>query len=143
LDWLATRPECDPSRLAVVSIGQAAVVALCAAALDTRIASVGLLDPLTTLITEEAYAAGTHMGLLAPGLLTAGDVPHLAAMVAPRPLLVLGGRTPQGKSQSVDELKKAFSFTRKVYGLENADKHLAVEGTASPADVARRLVSAG
>src|SRR5262249_44365081 len=69
VDWIGTRPDCDPRRLAVVGVGQAGLVAVCAAALDPRITSVVLLDPLTTLISEEAYAAGTPMGLLAPGLL--------------------------------------------------------------------------
>src|SRR4029079_14997146 len=81
LDWVETQPNYDSRRIGLVGIGQAGVVALCTAAVDRRVGSVGTLSSLTTLLTEEAYRAGTHMGLMMPGLLTVADIPQLAAMV--------------------------------------------------------------
>jgi dienelactone hydrolase len=128
LDWMAAQPGYDAGRLGVVGLGQAALVALCAAAADERVAAVAAVDGLTTLVTEQAYADGTRMGLLAPGLLRAGDVPHLAALAAPRRLAVSGGVTAEGRKQTEAQLREAFAFTRKVYGLVKAERRLTVDG---------------
>src|SRR5262249_667494 len=65
--------------------------------LGEQVASVAVVDALVSLVTQAAYPPGTCMGLLAPGLLRAGDVPHLAALTAPRRLVVAGGRSAEGK----------------------------------------------
>ena len=115
LDSLLDLPELD-RRVAVVGLGQAGLVAIVAGALlDDSIRSVGLVDSPCSLLSEQAYPAGTRMGLLAPGLLSAGDVPHLAALLGPRPLAVCGGVAATGKPLLGDELQQAFAFTRKVY----------------------------
>src|SRR5439155_22577993 len=97
LDWLALQPGLDPKRFAVAGLGQAGVVALVAAGLlDDRVASAAALDAPATFVTETAYGKTTRMGVLAPGLLRVGDVPQLAALVAPRKLVISGGATPTG-----------------------------------------------
>ncbi|HEX5270699.1 MAG TPA: acetylxylan esterase, partial [Gemmataceae bacterium] len=84
LDWLAIQPGLDKQRFAVVGIGQAGLVAVCAAALlDDRVSAAAVVDAPASYVTEQAYLDGTHMGLLAPGLLRVGDVPQLAALAAP------------------------------------------------------------
>jgi hypothetical protein len=63
------------------------------------------------------------MGVLAPGVLSLGDVPHLAALIAPRRLAVAGGVSPQGKKVKADALQEAFAFTSGIYKLvKSADK---------------------
>jgi dienelactone hydrolase len=142
LDWIETQPLYDRRRIGVVGIGQAGVVALCSAAVDRRASRVAALSTLTTLVTEEAYAPGTHMGLLAPGLLTVTDVPHLAASLAPRPLVLSGGLTPQGRRQSSEQLKEAFAFVRRVYARGGAESQLLVAEDANPDEIAGRLTAA-
>jgi hypothetical protein len=70
------------------------------------------------------------MGILAPGILKAGDIPHLAALVAPRRLVIGGGVSPQGKKLTQDELDAAFRFTAGVYKTAKAADKLTV--TAGP-----------
>jgi hypothetical protein len=140
LDWLAARPDYDSRRLAIVGIGQAGIIALCAAAIDPRLSAVATLDTPTTLITETAYAPGTHMGLLAPGLLTVADVPHLAALVAPRPLVV-ARTTNASDGKRAGQLQEALAFTRKIYLLENAAEGLHLLDSATIQGVAEKLMA--
>src|SRR5262249_42937070 len=89
IEWLSQQPGINKQRLAVVGLGQAGIVALTAAALfPDRVTAVATINLPVTLLTTKAYPDGTRMGLLAPGLFKVGDVPHLAAMSAPRRLIV-------------------------------------------------------
>ena len=140
LDWMALQPGLDRSRFAVVGLGQAGVVALCAGGLlDERVMSVAALDPLASYVSEQAYAADTHMGLLAPGILRVGDVPHLAALTASRRLQIVGGVTPQGKKLTGKDFTAAFHFTSAIYKLSKRDNRLTLAEESKPADVVKRL----
>ena len=140
LDWLALQPGLDRRRFAVVGLGQAGVVALCAGGLlDDRITSVAALDTLASYVTDQAYAADTHMALLAPGILRLGDVPHLAALVAPRRLQIISGVTPAGKKLTGKDFTAAFAFTRKIYDLYKLGARLIVAEESKPEDVVDRL----
>jgi hypothetical protein len=111
----------------VVGVGQAAIVAACATALsDDPLVSVVLADPMVTWVTAEPYATGTPMGLLAPGILKAGDIPHIAALIAPRRLVIAGGVSPQGIKLNQNELETAFQFTTRVYKACNAADRLTI-----------------
>jgi dienelactone hydrolase len=140
LDWLAAQPDYDPRRLGVVGFGQGRIIAFCAAAIDARLFAVAALDALPTLITETAYPPGTHMGLLAPGLLAVADVPHLAALVAPRPLVVARIGNAQGAEQKA-RLQEVFAFARKAYVLERAAESLHLLDNATIQDVAEKLTA--
>jgi cephalosporin-C deacetylase-like acetyl esterase len=124
LDWAMTQPNVDRQRLSVVGIGPAGLVALCAAALyDDRVTSAGAIGTWASYVTTEAYPAGTPMAILAPGILRAGDVPHLAALAAPRRLLIVEARTSQNRALNEKELRDAYAFPRNVYRVlqrENA-----------------------
>ena len=117
--WRRNR-KWNPDGFTVVGVGQAGVVALCAAATDERVHTVAAFDAPATLVTEEEYAPGRDMGLLAPNLFTVGDVPQLAALAAPRRLVISGGVTPQGKKLNEKDIKEAYRFTREVYDLYKA-----------------------
>jgi dienelactone hydrolase len=122
LDYMGTRPGLDARRLSIVGINQAGVVAAVAGAIFAdRLRSVALIDSPTSWVTTAAYPAGTRMGLLAPGILRVGDVQHLAALVAPRKLIVAGGFSSAGKLLDAKSLDAAFTFTRGVYKLLKAE----------------------
>jgi cephalosporin-C deacetylase-like acetyl esterase len=140
LDWMTLQPDLNPERLVVIGIGQAGVVALCAAATDNRVHTVVAIETPATLVTEEAYAPGTRMGLLAPNLFTIGDVPQLAALGAPRRLLIAGAVTPQGKKLPEKDIKGAYQFTREVYDLYKAADKLTLLGEGKPEDIAALLI---
>ncbi|MBX3176664.1 MAG: acetylxylan esterase [Candidatus Hydrogenedentes bacterium] len=117
--------------MALVGAGPAGVVALCAAALDARIAKVAAVGSLASYITEAPYE-GQRLGILAPGILRdAGDIAHIAALIAPRRLVMAGPVTGSGEPLAADTIGTVFAFTRDVYGLAGAEDafRLAVDMT--------------
>jgi hypothetical protein len=112
---------------ALIGLEHAALVTIVATiSLPRNVRSLTLIDPLVTLVTDGPYASGTPMGLLSPGILKVGDVPQLAAMIAPCQLVIAGGVSPQGKKLTQKELEAAFAFTSGVYKTLNAEKKLAI-----------------
>jgi hypothetical protein len=140
LDWLAIQPGLDTRRFAVVGIGQAGLVAVCAAGLlDDRVSAAATVEAPVSYVTEQAYPAGMRMGLLAPGLLRVGDVPHLAALSAPRRLMIVGGVSSDGKALVEKPLREAYGFTASVYKLHKAEARLTVTETLKPDELAAGL----
>jgi dienelactone hydrolase len=140
LDWLALQPGLDRRRFAVVGLGQAGVVAVCAAGLfNDQVTAVAALGTPVSYITEEEYPNGIRMGLLAPGILRVGDIPHLAALAAPQKLILSGGITSQGKKMTQKQLRDAYTYTSAVYALYKAQKRLTISETAEAATIAAGL----
>jgi dienelactone hydrolase len=136
LDFVAGQPGLDVHRLTLIGLGQAGVVALTASALlGESVTATAAVDVPVSYLTRSAYASGTRMGLLAPGILKVGDVPHLAALSAPRKLILAGGVTGEGKKLDEKGLTAALAFTRKAYGLMKAEKALEVRGEMKAAEV--------
>jgi dienelactone hydrolase len=127
LDWLSFQPGVDRRHVAVAGLGHAGVVALLAAGLlDDRISAALVIGAPVTLITESAYGPKMRMGLLAPGLLRMGDMPQLAALTAPRRLIIADGLSPQDRSLRGKEIEEAYSFTLRVYRAFKMEKRLSV-----------------
>ena len=124
LDWVHAQQGVDRKHVAVVGIGPAGVVALCAAALhEDRVSSAGTIGTWASYVTREPYPQGTPMGILVPGILRVGDIPHIAALAAPRRLLIAESRTAQNGAMNEKEQRDAFAFARHIYrvlGRENA-----------------------
>lgn len=140
IEWLSQQPGINKQRMAVVGIGQAGIVALAAAALfPDRISAVATYGSPVTLVTPRAYPDGTRMGLLAPGLFKIGDVSHLAAMSAPRRLIVANATDLNGKAMIERAAREAMSFPLKVYAAHKAGERITVVSDARPDDVAGRL----
>jgi hypothetical protein len=81
------------------------------------------------------------MGLLANGILGVGDIPHLAALTAPRRLLLAGSVSPQGKKLGEKEVGEAFGFTSEVYRILKAVDALSVREKATPAEMVTWLTA--
>jgi hypothetical protein len=125
LDWLSA--ERKQNKVALAGFGPAGIVALVAAALfPDRVSAVLTSGMMASYVTNSPYASGTPMGVLAPGILKAGDIPHLAGLIAPRRLVIADGVSPQGKKLSDRELQQAFAFTRKVYTATKAAAKLTI-----------------
>ncbi len=139
LDALSEREGRLPDRVAVIGVGPAGVVAVCAAALDARITDVATLGTLASYVTEVPYEE-QRLGILAPGILRdAGDIAHLAALIAPRRFVVAGGVNGAGQPLNTGSLREQFSFTRKVYDVTDAADNFAIVPEAEPTEMLRRL----
>jgi hypothetical protein len=136
LDWLGLQPDLDRKRIAVVGVGAAGVLALCAGTvLDDWVTAVVALGSPVSLVTEEAYGSVIRMGLLAPGLLRTGDVPHLAALIAPRRLVIRGGLSPKGSKRTGKQLDEAYGFTIGIFKLLKAPALLTLGEDSEGADL--------
>ena len=61
-----------------------------------------------------------------PGILHHADIPQLAALVAPRPLVIDRPLCASGKPVRPEDLDRRFAWTREAYHLHNADKALKI-----------------
>jgi dienelactone hydrolase len=129
----------EPGYLAVVGVGAAGIVALCAAAIDENCDAVAAVDTPTTLASAAGFAPPMRMSLLVPGILRSGDVAQWAALAAPRPLLIAGGVDPLGKKLDGKALSDAFAFTRASYKLLSAADGVQVRAEMPANDVVKAL----
>jgi hypothetical protein len=119
LDFLAGRPEVEEKDIALVGRGLGAFSGLLAAASDQRITAVAAEELLGTWVFPEEF---NHIGLsyLVPRMLTMGDMAHLAACVAPRPLLLVNPVDGQRRPMGEDAARTALRPAEQVYGLFQA-----------------------
>ncbi|MBI3971679.1 MAG: acetylxylan esterase [Chloroflexi bacterium] len=87
VDYLATRPDVDPAAVSVWGEGGAALLALHAAALDERVAGAACLGLPASYRARAGGSVNLEPWVVVPNLLALADVPDLAALVAPRPLV--------------------------------------------------------
>jgi pimeloyl-ACP methyl ester carboxylesterase len=140
LDWIAIQPSFDQRRIAVVGLGSAGIVALCAAGLlEGKLTATAAIGAPVTYVSDQAYGSFMRMGLLAPGILRLGDIPQLAALSAPRRLAITEGHTPQGKLVRLKELQDAYAFTRHIYRLYKNEDRFLLKEEVRPDDIVDAL----
>jgi len=123
----------------LIARGPAGVVALVASALDGRIGRVAIIDSLATYVSDEPFER-QRLGIMAPGILSqVGDVPQLAALCAPRPLVVAGGVTGAGAPLEIGELQQQYDYTRQIYGLLDAPRALRFTDSDEAAAIVKLL----
>jgi dienelactone hydrolase len=113
----------------VVGIGAMSVPAILAAALDSRIAGVACTECLVSYVaTDDKPWRRLPMGLLVPNILELADVAQLAALAAPRPLMISRCVEPGGESASSQRVRATFSYCEQVYRLLGAPENLKLLG---------------
>ena len=127
LDVLTARLAKLPPEVLLVGNGTAGPVALCAAAVDERITHAVTVNSLASYVTDEPYR-NQRLGLMAPGILRdVGDIQHIAALIAPRQVTIVGGVTGSGQVIHGDDLLKQFRSTQEAFARHSATKRLRVQ----------------
>ena len=127
LDAIAERDGSLPHDVLVIGRGSSAVLALCVAALDERITRVKALEPLATFVTDKPFR-GVRLGLMVPGILRDfGDVSDIAALVAPRPVTIVGGIDGTGVKLESAKLRAEFTSAKQAFDLLEATGSFATE----------------
>jgi cephalosporin-C deacetylase-like acetyl esterase len=121
LDYLRSRPDVA-APVSLIGDGAHGVIALYAAALDTRVRGVALRQAVTdyrSLAVAERYSQ--PFGLYAYGILREFDLPDVARAAAPRPVLLLNPVGPRGEPEAaaVDRYRNVTNAT--VRRLEPGD----------------------
>lgn len=124
---------------AVIGVGSASVVALCTAALDRRIKRVATVNGLASFVSDQPYE-NQRLGIMVPGILRdVGDVPHLAALSAPRRLVIAGGVNGAGQELSDDQLQSHYMWTRAAFTFEKQAIQLQILPKVKPNAVVESL----
>ena len=127
LDVLTARLAKLPPEVLLVGNGTAGPVALCAAAVDERITHAVTVNSLASYVTDEPYR-NQRLGVMVPGILRdVGDIQHIAALIAPRQVTIVGGVTGSGQVIHGDDLLKQFRSTQEVFARHSATKRLRVQ----------------
>jgi cephalosporin-C deacetylase-like acetyl esterase len=124
---LLTREEVAAEKIAIHGVGNAGVVALYAAVLEPRIASVTVENALLSYMT--AVRAGTHKDLIdvvVPGVLRDFDLPDLAGKIAPRPLTITGARDAMGEPLALPTVQAEFGVAVRAYAQRRATSALRI-----------------
>ncbi len=129
IDYLVTRSDVNARNLVLVGRGAGGMAAICAGALDDRVSAVAATETLATFLTPKPYQ-GHRMATFVPFLLDIGDVPQLAALLAPRRLIF--GSPVDGQAQPLDPdaYNLVFSFTAQSYQWYNAVNQFTVSDKA-------------
>ncbi|MDA0285441.1 MAG: acetylxylan esterase, partial [Planctomycetota bacterium] len=125
--------------LTVIGVGPAGIVALCAAALDERIDETVTVGTLASFVSDTPFN-GQRLGILANGILRdVGDVSHIAALVAPRKLTIIGSVDGAGVPLSDAALATQFTPARHVYEVEQSTTQFSVFPTIDENDIVDKL----
>jgi dienelactone hydrolase len=91
------REKLPCSSIELVASGTGSFAALAAVAIDENIDGADITGLLTSFVSDKPYV-GQRLADMVPGILRdAGDVVHVAELVAPRPLRLHAPVTPQGE----------------------------------------------
>jgi dienelactone hydrolase len=117
VDYLVTRPDVDPKRIAAVGMSMGSTLSWWLAALDTRIAACVDICCLTDFqaLLENRGLDEHGIYYYIPRLLKHFSTAQINALIAPRPHLSLAGNhdpltPPAGLDRIDQELKKIYSY---------------------------------
>lgn len=115
LDYLASRPEVDPRRLACVGLSVGGYRSFLLAALDERIKAAVDVGWMTSFASQIRSHVVHTVGLSfhINGLYRYLDFPDLAALIAPRAALIINGS--RDRLFALDGVKAAFEKIARLY----------------------------
>lgn len=131
LDYLQTRPEVDGERLGVTGRSGGGAYSWWIAAIDDRIKAAVPVAGITDL--RNHVVDGTvegHCDCMFMVNTYRWDYPQVAALVAPRPLLI--SNTDRDRIFPLDGVVRTHAKVRKIYELYKASDKLALHITAGP-----------
>lgn len=131
LDYLETRPEVDPERFGVTGRSGGGAYSWWIAAIDDRIqcaVPVAGVTDLTNHVVDGCVEG--HCDCMFFVNTYQWDYSLLAALVAPRPLLI--SNTDRDSIFPLDGVVRIHKKVRDIYALHNAEENLALHITAGP-----------
>jgi len=122
IDFLETRPEVDPGRVALMGISGGGTVALYAAALDERVKATVLSCSFCTF-KDSIYSIPHCIDNFVPGILRDFEVADITGLIAPRYLIAESGvDDPIFPAPGVEA---ALKGTRSIYSAQGVAKNVA------------------
>jgi dienelactone hydrolase len=126
IDYIATRPDCDASRLGCAGLSGGGLQTLWLAAMDVRVRCAVVSGYFYGYKESLLEMNGNCSCNYVPGLWQLVDIGDVAALVAPRPMLIeTGSRDPLNGRSGLDNVRAQLDITRRAYRLTGADAALA------------------
>ncbi|MES2221746.1 MAG: hypothetical protein V4587_12370 [Acidobacteriota bacterium] len=110
VQYLAERPDVNPSQIRMIGQEEAGLVALMASALDDRVRSVLLTKVIVSYISiaqTKDYSLALEWFL--PGILEKFDLPDIAASVSPRPVWIVDSVDASGMLLRSDDVRAMYA----------------------------------
>ncbi|MHB0878196.1 MAG: alpha/beta hydrolase family protein [Anaerolineae bacterium] len=128
VDVLAARPEVDESRLGVIGLSYGGTMAMHLAINDPRL-SVAVVSGYLSTVRGDAITmrgGGNFCGSQhVPELLRYGDIPDMAGLIAPKPLLIEAGQ--KDTCFIIEDARQAYAHLRTIYEAAGCGDRLAYD----------------
>ena len=124
VDYIATRPELDASRVGCMGISGGGTATLFAAALEPRIRAAmvsGYLNTFRDSVGSLAHCIDNYV----PGILNWAEMYDVAGLIAPRPLFVESGE--KDNIFPIAASVESFKQVREIYGVFQATDRIEQE----------------
>jgi len=120
VDYLVSRPEVDKNRIGCVGLSVGGYRSFLLATLDERIKAGVAVGWMTSYASQIKRHVGSTIGFTfhIVGLYRYMDLPDMAALIAPRAMLVINGS--QDRLFNLDGVKAAFSKIERCYAKAGA-----------------------
>jgi dienelactone hydrolase len=139
--FLETRAEIDPGRIGILGVGSGGTLATFAAALDARIQVAVSSGGLLSFDAIAASGNSSHrLTELVPGALQSFDLPDVAALVAPRPLVLANVVDAVHRRVDVRVARHAYAQAQQAYHALRAEPNLQIVDTDSSAAILESLI---
>ena len=139
LDALEAAGDARPRETFLVGLGPGGLVALAAAATDPRVSRVAAVGAMASYVSDEPYR-GQRLGVIVPGVLRdVGDVSHLAALVAPRRVVIAGGVSGGGKGLDAARLRNEYGPAARAFGLLGSRDSIQLLDATDATDIVKAL----
>lgn len=136
---LQNRGHAAGANVVIIADGPAGLVALCAAAMDDRIRHVVTVGSLASYVCNTPYE-GQRLGTLPNGILRdVGDIQHIAALIAPRRLTLIGSVTGRNEQLDPSQMQQSFQTAAEIYSLIGAAAKFEVSPMQTAEEIVRHL----
>jgi len=124
IDYIRTRPEVDPARLACVGLSWGGTHTMYTTALDPRI-RVAVVSGYFSTFKDTLIERGCCPCQYVPSILGVADLPDVVGLIAPRPLLIENGAEDPLYTREVVET--SFQKLRHIYEVAGAADRVALD----------------
>jgi hypothetical protein len=118
----------ETNEVYAVAIKELSAALLHAAAFDTTIKHIALIEPYSSYraLAMNHYYNTAYVHSAVPAALTAYDLPDLAASLAPRKLMIADARDGAGNKTDSTIINEDLSIIKAAYHYKNADENLEI-----------------
>ena len=105
----------DRRPVMIAGVGPMGITGLLAAAQDDQIAAIAMVDSMVSWMSNKPYEKQRLATIIPHVIPRLGDIPHVAALIGNRRVIVAGGTDGQGKVVAASEVAQAYESIRGAF----------------------------